>query len=184
MRARQRPLRLATLLAMLLLAAAACGTARAATSPSSTGGHAPGAQTAGAEPSSSATMVCGAEIRTSIATALSLPQDPTPTSTWFDHLYTCTYTLPEGSLVLSVKELPDDASAGRFYAQTRGQLGAGQTLGSAGFESNDGVVLTVKDNKVLEVDARMLPPTVGPDGVARNDFAYQVSTNVLGCWTG
>lgn len=184
MTARHRPFGLAALLALLLLAAAACGTARAATSSTSTGPHAAGTATPGAEPSDSATMVCGPEIRTSIATALSLPHDPTPTSTWVDHLFTCTYTLPEGSLVLSVKELPDAAAAGRFYTQTRGQLGAGQSLGSAGFQSNDGVVLTVKDNKVLEVDARKLPVTVGPDGVARNDFAYQVSTNVLGCWTG
>ncbi len=129
-------------------------------------------------------MVCGSEIRTNIATALSLPQKPAPTSTWVDDLYTCTYTLPEGIFVLSVKELSGDAAAGRFFTKTSKTLGAGQSLGKAGFQSNDGVVLTVKDNKVLEVDARRLSDKLGSTSISRNGFAYEISSAVLGCWTG
>lgn len=129
-------------------------------------------------------MVCGSEIRTNIASALSLPQRPAPTSTWVDDLYTCTYSLPAGTLVLSVKDLSDDAAAGRYFAQTSKDLGAGQSLGKAGFQSNDGVVLTVKDNKVLEVNARRLPDKLGSTNVSRAGFAYEISSAVLGCWTG
>lgn len=184
MRSRHRPLGLAALLVVLLLAAAACSSAHAATDHASTGQAVADHANPGAEPSDSAKMVCGSEIRTSIATALSLPQRPAPTSTWVDDLFTCTYTLPDGPLVLSVKALSDDAGAERFFTQTSKELGPGQSLGRVGFQSNDGVVLFAKDNKVLEVDARRLPDKLGPDGVSKNDFAYQLSTNVLGCWTG
>jgi hypothetical protein len=36
----------------------------------------------------------------------------------------------------------------------------------------------------LEVDATAMPEAIGPNRVARGDFAYQIATNILACWSG
>ena len=50
--------------------------------------------------------------------------------------------------------------------------------------ASDDVILTVKDNKLLRVDATQLPKTVGPLHRARADLIYLVTSAILRCWSG
>jgi hypothetical protein len=125
-----------------------------------------------------------------VTTILSLPSTPATTTAWADHLFTCTYHLPTGRLVLSVKEPPDTATATTYYSTLRQQSGvthpltAAQGLGNPGFESANGTVVVLKDGKVLRVDATGMPQVSGPNMIARADLAYEVATDILGCWQG
>jgi hypothetical protein len=138
-------------------------------------------------PSASARMICGPEIRRDVATVLALKTQPIATSRWADGLYTCTYTLPSGPLVLSVKDLPDAAATTTYFNTVRGRLGnppdlAG--LGQGAYGTRDGAVVLRKDNHVLHVDATALPATFGAQHQKRTDFAYEIASDILGCWTG
>ena len=145
--------------------------------------------TAEDSPSASARMVCGEETRANIVRILALPSPPPTTDAWADKLYTCTYALPAGSLVLSVKEAADPAAAHadfdglqRSTASARPIEGMAN-LGLPAFETSAGSVVFVKDSFVLTVDAAALPATLGPHGVSRSAFAYEVATAVLACWS-
>lgn len=133
-------------------------------------------------------MVCADETRNNVTRILSLPATPATTETWADKLYTCTYALPAGSLVLSVKETADP-SAARAYFDRLQQRAAGAApieglanLGFPAFQTPASAVF-VKDNFVLTVDATALPATLGPHNVSRSAFAYEVATAVLACWS-
>ena len=52
------------------------------------------------------------------------------------------------------------------------------------FRASDDVILTVKDNKLLRVDATQLPKKVGPSHRTRRDLIYLVTSAILRCWTG
>ena len=145
--------------------------------------------TAGDSPSASARMVCGEETRSNIVRILALPSPPRTTDAWADKLYTCTYALPAGTLVLSVKETADPAAAhGHFDGLQRSTDSARPiegmaNLGLPAFETPAGAVSFVKDSFVLTVDATALPATLGPHSVSRSAFAYEVATAVLACWS-
>lgn len=139
-------------------------------------------------PSASAQLTCSPEIKTDVATILALPADLATTTTWSDHLYTCTYHLPAGPLVLSVKESANVPAAQSYAAAVQQRLGATQPLtglsglGNPGYDTAGGIVVVRKDDKTLEVDATGLPATVGHQ--SRADLAYEVASDVLGCWSG
>lgn len=139
-------------------------------------------------PSAAALMVCGDETRANIMQTLSLPADPPTTSSWAEKLYTCTYTLPAGSLVLSVKEAPDaraardDLAALQRAADGAAPIEGLENLGFPAFQTPASAVFA-KDNFVLTVDAAALPDALGPHNVSRDAFAYQVATAVLACWS-
>lgn len=145
--------------------------------------------TAEDSPSASARMVCAEETRANIVRILALPSPPRTTDAWADKLYTCTYALPAGSLVLSVKEAADPAAAhGHFDGLQRSADSARPiegmaNLGLPAFETPAGAVVFVKDSFVLTVDAAALPATLGPHSVSRSAFAYEVATAVLACWS-
>lgn len=148
------------------------------------------AATRAAGPSQSARMVCSSEIRRDVATALALHAEPAPSATWADGLYTCTYHLPSGRLVLAVKQLKSGPSAHAYFDHVRQHLAPTQqivglaSLGLASFETPTGTVMFLKDDKTLEVDATSFSSRVGPALVSPTDFAYQIATDILGCWTG
>lgn len=147
----------------------------------------PAANTAG--PSQSATMVCSAEIRNDVVKILGLQRTPSSTTSWVNHLFTCTYQLPTGSLVLRVHESPTVPAARQYFNAQRHSLPSAKPLvglasfGLPAFETDRNVVF-LKDAKTLEVDATGLPAHVGPNGDTRGDFAYTVATDVLVCWNG
>ena len=189
------------LLAVCAVLATGCrssdaGTGPAATSaPSMSPGMSPGmrmpdgstmgAPTPTAGPAALTLMVCGGDVRSDIAAIVGRPTVPVTSRTWIDRLYTCSFALPVGPLVLSVKESGDPAAARAYYASTRSRVPAAKDtpgLGEVAYLSPDGIVGLIKDDVTLTVDATGLPPVFGPEGQKRTDFAYEVATVVLGCW--
>jgi hypothetical protein len=170
--------------------AAAPSSSASAAAPASSPSAAPAGSSSAGAPSASATMVCGPEIQKDVATVLALSPAPTTTSTWIDHLYTCTYHLPSGTLVLSVKESSDLPSANAYFTAVQRQLGTttpltgAQALGNRGYQSTGGTVVILKDDKTLRVDATALPATSGASRLSRADVAYEIATDVIGCWNG
>ena len=137
-------------------------------------------------PPKNAAMVCGDEIRGEIGQVLGIPS-LSATPTWADSVYTCRYDLPAGRLVLSVNVAPDKVAAGTYFDHRR-QATAGATalagLGERSFGTPGGTVAVVKDDMTLTVDATALPAVFGANQQKRADFAYEVASVVLGCWTG
>ena len=117
-----------------------------------------------------------------------LTADPQTSTTWASSLFTCTYALPEGHLVLSVKESTDPATARAYFdglqaaAPKSVVLQGFDGLGLPAFTSPAGTAAFVRDSMTLLVDASGLPATVGPQKTERTSFAYAVATNVLACW--
>ena len=132
-------------------------------------------------------MICAQETKDDISSILALDQAPNTVDDWADATYTCTYQLPGGPLVISVKESPDPAAAGNYFDALRGKIRAVPIKGLAnlGFpaaQTSNGSVVFLKDGSTLHVDATGLPAGVGPQNVTRTDFAYQVATTILACW--
>ncbi|MDX6325976.1 MAG: hypothetical protein QOK15_2330 [Nocardioidaceae bacterium] len=146
------------------------------------GGSGPG------KPSADSRLVCGPEIRRNIGHLLHLNPAPPGHAIWRDHVYTCTYPLPAGPLVLAVTEATDVPAAHRAFRDMRRALQPTQPLtGLAGlglpaFETRTGTAVFLKDNMVLRVDATRLMLSGGAKSASRSDVAYEVATDVMGCW--
>ncbi len=139
-----------------------------------------------AKPSASALMVCSAEIRADVAKVAMLTKAPGATSTFADHLYACTYTLPMGPFIVSVKDLTDSAATTTYFTDLRRGLGSTEDvagLAEGAYGTPDGKVVLRKDSHVLEVDASHLPAVFGSQSQKRADFAYEIASDILGCWT-
>lgn len=170
------------------------GTDNSTGSPSSIAGGASGAAKDGPAPaggpSASALMTCGQETKDNVAKILALPAAPHTADSWVNKLYTCTYQLADGPLVLSVKESADNQAARGYFDALRVVLGSTHSidglanLGLPAYQDAAGSVVFVKDNMTLRVDAGKLPDKVGPHGVSRNELAYEIATAVLACWSG
>lgn len=182
-----RTARLSGLLALPVLLVAGCGAAGqpapAAAEHPATGAvaAAPGA------PPDNATMVCSEDIKSKVQQVLALPAEPPTRATWTDPVYTCDYTLPVGPMTLTVRVLPDAAQAGaRLAADRSAAPGAAPLagLGQQAFGTPAGTAEVLKDNFVLTVDTTRLPEVFGPNDQKRTDLAYEVASDVLGCWTG
>lgn len=156
---------------------------------SAAGASAAGAAEAGAPaagPSAAARMICSTEVRTDIRKVLALKTTPQPTSRWTNHVYTCTYRLPMGTFVISVTESTDAAAAQTVAANLRKSLSqprATAGLTATSFATPQGLVALVKDNDTLQVDATRLPKQFGEQQQKRTDFAYEIASDILGCWT-
>lgn len=151
------------------------------------GAQPPADDTAGPRPPALAVMVCGDEIRGDVAEVLKLATAPSATSTFVDQVYVCTYRLPMGPLVLSVKESPNAKAALSYYQAYREKIGSTTDvagLGEHAYHTPDGTVGLVKDNLTLIVDATGLPAQFGAEDQKRTDLAYEVASVILGCWTG
>ena len=191
-------------LALLVLAGCGLGSGAAVSGSGATASASPGVDAGAPSPSASplsdapvaaaggpsaeALMVCSKEIQDKVVTILALASTPGTTTSWADKLFTCTYALPGGSLVLTVKEAADtDAARAYFEDRQRSTAGAApiEGLANLGFPSfqTPASAVFVKDNFVLTVDAAALPSTLGPHQVTRAAFAYQVATTVLACWS-
>lgn len=138
-------------------------------------------------PSATAQMVCGPDIRGKVKQVLALTSPAPVTSTFLDHLYTCTYRLPMGPLVLSVKESTSKAAAAAYFTGLDRRLAPTQPLAGLGeraYTTSTGTVVVITDNMTLRVDATGLPPVFGSQHQKRTDLAYEIASDVLGCWTG
>jgi hypothetical protein len=182
---------LAVLLALLATGCAASRSAAPATATTATSTtvdpSVAAEQYASPTPPSSATMICSDELRRQVKGALGLDSIPTPQSTWSDHVYTCRYAVPLGDLVLAVAVAPSDDAAGTELDTLRAQLGTAdpeQGFGERAYSAPAGVLVAVKDNLVLTVDARALPDDLGPGHQRRIDVVRLLAAGVFACWTG
>jgi len=138
-------------------------------------------------PSKAAAMVCSQDIRDQVRTVLQLDAPAPVQSSWHDQLYTCTYTLPMGRMVLSVKQSASDSVAHDYFDALRGKLGSTEPLiglGEQAYGTKTGIAVVLKDNMTLQVDTTGLPAVFGPQQQRRTDLAYEIASDVLGCWTG
>lgn len=142
-------------------------------------------------PSTSAAMICSDEIAAAVTTTFALPSTPSRSDDWTDLLYTCSYSLPQGELTLTVKDSADEQSGLVYFKHFRTKLdvtnGVHAIKGLAGlglpsFESDNGHVVFVKDGKTLHVDASGLELT-GQGSAGRTEAAYQIATDVIACWS-
>lgn len=147
---------------------------------------APASGAAGA-PSATAKMVCGDDIRAQVTQVLQLKMPAITHSTWTNQLFSCTYALPMGPMVLSVEQSSTNAEAAKYFAALRPSLGKTETvpgLGERAYGTGTGIILVIKDNMTLKVDTTALPEVFGSNQQRRSDLAYEVASDVLGCWTG
>ncbi len=194
---------LLTCLVLLLLTA--CSATQAATpaasnSPSGSGtpmspgmSMSPGMNMRGAAmtpgPSAPARMICSNEIRRDIQRNLQRSSPPSRTHSWAHGLYRCSYRLPEGKLVLTVKDSPNVESGRAYYRHGRAaanrprRLPGLLSLGLPGYETPDGMAVFLKDGKTLQVDASRLPQRIGPRPQSRTDVAYAIAADVVACWS-
>lgn len=139
-------------------------------------------------PSDAAAMVCGQQTKDNISAILDLNAAPHTVTNWADKVFTCTYHLAEGPLVISVKESADPTSARNYFDALKSEVGDSTpikglaNLGFPAYQTDDGSVVFLKDNMTLHVNATDLPPAVGPDSIAPTSFAYQTATTILACW--
>jgi hypothetical protein len=141
---------------------------------------------AGRTPSTIATMICRPKARQEIASVLG--QIATVSHpTWVNHLYSCRYSYPTGSMVLSVKELSSWAQTKSYVRTLAKRLGDSQTiygLGQAAIKTKDGSIIVRKDWKVLLVNSAGLPHQFGQPLTSSNAVAQAVAFVILGCWDG
>jgi hypothetical protein len=141
---------------------------------------------AGRTPSTIATMICKPKARQEIASVLG--EFATVTHpTWANHLYSCQYKYPTGSMVLSVKELSSWAQTKSYFRTLGNQMGDSQTingLGQAAIKTRDGSIIVRKDWKVLLVNSAGLPAQFGQPPTSSEAAAQAVADVILGCWDG
>lgn len=138
------------------------------------------------KPSVAAQMICSDDIMGKVKQVLKLRSTPATHTTFVDQRFTCTYDLPMGPLALSVKDSPGKPAAGAYFTALRPTLGATESLiglGEKAYGTSTGTVVVLKDSQTLRVDATGLPPVFGSEGQKRTDLAYEIASDVLGCWT-
>lgn len=134
-----------------------------------------------------ARMVCGGEVARNLMELDGISGAIPATSMWKNQLFTCTYTLPEGPLVLTVKKSATNAVAKSYFSATQAAA-SGVTmpsfaaLGIPAYSTPQGAVSFVKDDMTLLVDVTALPDSVGPQATKRGEFASTVASFVLACW--
>jgi hypothetical protein len=141
---------------------------------------------AGPLPSPIALMVCRLKAQGEINQVLGVTATVSA-RTWVDHKYSCRYGYPNGSFVLSVKELSSWNQTLAYFHGLGTQLGGPETLGNLGqgaFRTSGGDVVVRKDWKVLLVDVSGLPSQFGVPPTSATDVAFTLADLILGCWDG
>lgn len=168
--------KLLTLLAFAVVVAG-CGAPATTT-------NAPAANVASVSgPSAPARMVCAADAQREISLSLgqSLRQPVAPN--YADHLYSCDYVYPAGTVTLSVKELSTVDTATAYFASSR-TTAAVPGLGQAAYAEPDGSLVVRKDAMVLRVDVHGLPTEFGQPSMSRTEAARRIAADIMRCWTG
>jgi hypothetical protein len=171
---------------ILLLVGAAAGCASATGGPSrnaATDHRSPATLADG--PSTAAKMVCEAEAREEVAKALGTTA--TATGSWAAPVFTCTYVLPAGTMVLSVRELTSAAETTAYFTSAQDAATSATKVpevGDAAFAVADGSVYVRKDFKVLHVDVTKLPAFFGQPPISRAAAGVRVATVIMSCWVG
>lgn len=142
---------------------------------------------AGAYPSQISKEVCSSKAEREISEALGVTPTKVSTPTWVDHLYSCAYEYPDGSMTLSVQELSSWTQTLAYFGSLQRQLGDAGSLGNLGqgaFSETNGSVVVRKDWKVLTVDITRLPAQFGVPPTSSGSVAVTAADVILGCWAG
>lgn len=141
---------------------------------------------AGVNPSISAKMICEKEAIDDIAEAIEVKTTSVTKPTWVDHVYSCKYKYPNGSITLSVKEVSTAAETTAYFNSLATKYGKRQTINGlaqgAFIASNDDVVVR-KDYKILLVDVSGIPANFAP-ATTRTDVAENIAAAIMSCWSG
>jgi hypothetical protein len=167
------------LAAVVLLAAGCSSPGPASTRPTSV------ASSGG--PSVSALMVCSSGAQADIQEAIGVGLSTPPASTFDNGLFTCDYAYPTGTMVLTVKDLANQADTDAYVKNARDGLTSVKDLpglGQAAFSDNASTVYVVKDFKILKVDTSGLPDPFGQPPHTRYTVAVAVAAAIILCWTG
>ena len=136
-------------------------------------------------PSAFARTICDQKLRTDVTNTLGLGAVPPVSASIGDHLYTCTYRLPTGRFVLSVKQSADVASAHAYFNGLRQRfrptfpMRGLASLGLPAFGTADGRTVFLKNEETLQADATGLPPEVGRYHQPRADLAFYIASRVI-----
>jgi hypothetical protein len=183
---------LAALSAAVVLTVAACGSSGSSGSSPATSTTDPFENAAwikaGPEPSDSAKMVCSPEARRDIEASLGVKAKKVAKPTWVrkDHMYSCDYVFPRGTVRLFVKEMSSGDETTAYFDKVKEQYGGEQELkglGQRAWVLKNGNVLVRKDYKTLLVDVSGIPPRFVP-AMRRSDVAINVAAVIMSCWTG
>lgn len=139
------------------------------------------------QPSDAAKMVCSDDIQNQVKLVLRLSKPAPARASWQDQRYTCSYSLPMGQMVLSVKQSATKPLAHGYFDALRLRLGNTEPLaglGESAYATTTGIAVVLKDDMTLQVDTTGLPAVFGPQHQRRTDLAYELASDVLGCWTG
>lgn len=174
------------------LVVAGCGssgsTAKPAASSTTTSTlSAPNAEPAGFDPSESAKMICEPEAQKDIAGNVGLEASQVTAPTWVDHLYSCSYVYPTGTMTVSVKELSSEAETTAYFDSLGTLLGrrpGPASLGKTAFFTDTDSLVLRKDFKVLYVDLTQIPAKFGTPAGDHENIALRAGFAVLSCWTG
>ena len=173
---------------LLATALAGCGSSKsntATTTPPEGTGHV--AKPVSSQPSTSAKMICGAEVQGEIAQLVGVQISQPLAPKWVDHVYSCTYKYKNGSMTLSVKELANQADTDAYFASVATKLGKHEVikgLGQGAFTTKNLSAVVRKDYKVLTVDISGMPANFGVPPQSRSDIALNAAATIMGCWTG
>ena len=132
-------------------------------------------------------MVCAAVAQASIQSGLGAQPTQVTAPTWIDHVYSCQYVYPNGTITLSVKELDSAAQTTRYFddlAQRLGRRPDRIAIGQGAFLTTNGSMVVRKDWKVLDVDVSQIPASFGQPPQSPSDVAVSVAATILTCWSG
>ena len=137
-------------------------------------------------PATATAMICRTEAVQEIDAVVGV-KATVSSPAWSDHVYSCTYKYPSGSMQLSVKELPDLAQTDAYYHKLgvrMGDTGTVPYIGQGAFHTTNGSVVVRKDSKVLLVDVTGLPAQFGLPPKTAGTVALTVADVILACWSG
>jgi hypothetical protein len=146
---------------------------------------------AAGRPSTSAREICNGEIRAAVGRNLDVSHPARGRGSWNRKqlLYTCVYPLERGRLTLTVKDLDRSGPGDAYYERLMRSLPGATPIrgvlnfGFSAFETPEGHVAFLKDDKTLLVDATGLTARDLPQQTSRQEIAYGVASSVIGCWT-
>ena len=136
-------------------------------------------------PSAAAVMVCAPEAQADIQEAIGVGPASPPVQSYVDSVLTCRYPYADGTMVLTVKDLPDVPAATAYLSSLRATADHpvdAQGIGQAAFTVVGGSIYVRKDAKVLTVDVTGLPATFGPRAQPRSAIAVTVAALIMNCW--
>lgn len=141
-------------------------------------------------PSEAARMICTGQVVDDVARIMGLDEPVEPSSSWSSPMFTCTFELEQGPLVLTVHDATEpDAGMAHFEAQRTSATDVAAikgvySLGLPAYETEAGLVSFIREGKTLEVDATGLKGTkLGvEEDMTKAGIAYAVASSVLACW--